>query len=81
MPAENGFLWGRFWSSSHCCRRGITDPAGTVPECDDWCWNDIADRVLPSRPACRYDVTVAGLIARLSSTHRCTVYGDVLAGR
>ena len=36
-----------------------------VPECDDWCWNDIADRVLPSRPACRDDVTVAGLIARL----------------
>lgn len=29
-----------------------------VPECDDWCWNDIADRVLPPRPACRDDVTV-----------------------
>lgn len=36
-----------------------------VPEEEDWCWNDIADRVLPSRPACRDDVTVAGLIARL----------------
>ncbi|MCM7515701.1 hypothetical protein M8R90_23175 [Enterobacter hormaechei] len=36
-----------------------------VPEDDDWCWNDIADRVLTSRPACRNDVTVAGLMARL----------------
>lgn len=32
-----------------------------VPECDDWCWNDIADRVLPPRPACRDDVTVSGM--------------------
>ncbi|HHE8494821.1 hypothetical protein NFL61_23255 (plasmid) [Enterobacter ludwigii] len=37
----------------------------SVPEDEDWWWNDIADRVLPSRPACRDDVTVAGLIARL----------------
>ncbi|EKS6582880.1 hypothetical protein SPM86_21765 [Enterobacter hormaechei subsp. xiangfangensis] len=36
-----------------------------LPEYDDWCWNDIADRVLPPLPACRDDVTVAGLIARL----------------
>jgi len=36
-----------------------------VPEDDDWCWNDIADRVLPSHPVCRDDVTVAALIARL----------------
>jgi hypothetical protein len=36
-----------------------------VPEEDDWCWNDIADRVLPPVSACRDDVTVAGLIARL----------------
>jgi hypothetical protein len=35
-----------------------------VPE-EDWCWNDIADRVLPSASACRDDVTVAGLMARL----------------
>lgn len=37
----------------------------TVPEDDDWCWNDIADRVLPPLSACRDDVTVAALIARL----------------
>lgn len=37
----------------------------TVPEEDDWCWNDIADRVLPPLSACRDDVTVAALIARL----------------
>jgi len=36
-----------------------------MPEGDDWCWNDIADRVLPSLPACRDDMTVAALIARL----------------
>ncbi|EFH3930445.1 hypothetical protein F9441_20855 [Escherichia coli] len=36
-----------------------------VPVDDDWCWNDIADRVLPSLPACRDDVTVAALTARL----------------
>ncbi|MBJ9201320.1 hypothetical protein GHU08_23515 [Citrobacter freundii] len=36
-----------------------------VPGDDDWCWNDIADRVLTSLPAGRDDVTVAGLIARL----------------
>ncbi|MDU2942183.1 MAG: hypothetical protein ACLTYF_31545 [Escherichia sp.] len=36
-----------------------------VPEEDDWCWNDIADRVLPPVSACRDDVTVAGLMARL----------------
>ena len=36
-----------------------------VPEDDDWCWNDIADRVLPPLSACRNDVTVAALIARL----------------
>ncbi|WP_369064334.1 hypothetical protein [Enterobacter sp. MALB-1] len=37
----------------------------TVPENNDWCWNDIADRVLPSLSACRDDMTVAALIARL----------------
>lgn len=36
-----------------------------VPEDEDWCWNDIADRMLPSLPACRDDMTVAALIARL----------------
>ncbi|HII4377320.1 TPA: hypothetical protein ACY4QU_004078 [Enterobacter cloacae] len=40
-----------------------------VPECDDWCWNDIADRVLPPRPACRDDVTVT----RLSTTSKSCV--------
>ncbi|EPC4333829.1 hypothetical protein ACRZTK_004437 [Enterobacter asburiae] len=40
----------------------LLEPA---PEDDDWYWNDIVDRVLPSRPACRDDVTVAGLITRL----------------
>jgi hypothetical protein len=60
--------------------RGITDPAEPVPE-EDWCWNDIADRVLPSRPACRDDVTVAGLIARLKQYPPDALCGDVLAGR
>lgn len=35
-----------------------------VPEEEDWCWNDIADRVLPSRAACRDDVTVPPLAVR-----------------
>ncbi|EQC1082625.1 hypothetical protein ACY2HL_004573 [Enterobacter roggenkampii] len=36
-----------------------------APEDEDWCWNDIADRVRPPISACRDDVTVAGLMARL----------------
>ncbi len=36
-----------------------------VPDDEEWCWNDIAGRVLPPRSYCRRDVTVAGLIARL----------------
>ena len=36
-----------------------------VPEEEDWCWNDIADRVLPPLPASRAEMTVTALIARL----------------
>lgn len=36
-----------------------------VPEDEEWCWNDIADRVLPSLSSSREGVTVAALIARL----------------
>ncbi|WP_234706494.1 hypothetical protein [Enterobacter hormaechei] len=36
-----------------------------VPEDEEWCWNDIADRVLPSLSASREGITVAALIARL----------------
>lgn len=36
-----------------------------VPEDEEWNWNDIADRVLPSLSACREGVTVADHIARL----------------
>lgn len=36
-----------------------------VPEDEEWCWNDIADRVLPSLSASCEGVTVAALIARL----------------
>jgi len=37
----------------------------TVPENDDWCWNDIADSALPVLSACRDEMTVAALTARL----------------
>jgi len=36
-----------------------------VPVDEDWCWNDISGRVLPSLSVSRDDVTVAALIARL----------------
>lgn len=36
-----------------------------VPDDEEWCWNDISDRVLPSLSVTRDDVTVAALIARL----------------
>ena len=36
-----------------------------VPEDEEWCWNDIADRVVPSLSSSREGVTVAALIARL----------------
>jgi hypothetical protein len=63
MPAES-FLWEVLEQLS--LLPGVELQTLLEPvQCDDWCWNDIADRVLPSRPACRDDVTVAGLIARL----------------
>ncbi len=65
MPAESDFLWGRLEQLSLLPGVELQTLLEPVPECDDWCWNDIADRVLPPRPACRDDVTVAGLIARL----------------
>lgn len=44
---------------------GVETLLEPAPEDDEWCWNDIVDRLLPSPPACRDDVTVAGLITRL----------------
>jgi hypothetical protein len=65
MPAESDFSGEVLEQLSLLPGVELQTLLEPVPECDDWCWNDIADRVLPSRPACRDDVTVAGLIARL----------------
>lgn len=37
----------------------------TVPEEDDWNWSDVVDSLLTPVPVSRYDMTVAGMIARL----------------
>lgn len=37
----------------------------TVPEEDDLNWSDVVDNLLTPVPVSRYDMTVAGMIARL----------------
>ncbi|EPN4105014.1 MULTISPECIES: hypothetical protein [Enterobacter] len=47
MPAESDFLWGEVLEQlSQLPGVELQTLLEPVPECDDWCWNDIADRVL-----------------------------------
>ena len=47
MPAESDFLWGEVLEQlSQLPGVELQTLLKPVPECDDWCWNDIADRVL-----------------------------------
>lgn len=36
-----------------------------VPDNEDWCWNEVADAVLPPSDLLRREMTVGGMIARL----------------